>query len=357
MALTLSKVFLMSALLVLPHSSAQEPYVIAFDPAPNQSGYRNTSFWSWGGGVVVNGTQFHLFASAFVESCGLNAWGSNSVAIHAVAASPLGPFAFVERALPFYHHNVAPIIAPDGTVLIFSIGMSPEPALANCSTPAQVSRLQHGFETVECWWSPSVDGPWTAVPGGMNGRNLFNGTNPAPAFDPSGNGTLYVMSHNAENMTVSTATSWRGPYSPPVPVFTHINGDYQGEDPFIWFDPKLPNSEGGLGAWRVLYHMYNKSDTRTQVRVGGYAVSSGPNIFGSWWVQPNAVPAYTTSYTAYESGSSGPTETTVFSRRERPKLFLDPTTGKPSVLYSGVCPEPDGDSDCFTIAAPIAMAE
>ena len=341
-------------LLRLVTTAFASPYVMDFLPSPNPSGFNNASFSSWGGSVLLVEGQYHLYASAFVGGCDLGSWGSNSVAIHAVGATPVGPFAFVERALPFYHHNVAPIRAPDGTFLIFSIGMFPDPVPAKChgeegGAPPQ---SQHGFETIECWSAPAPSGPWTPLAGTLNGRNLFNGTNPAPAFDPSNNGTIYVMSHNNGNATLSVADSWRGPYSAARDLFPISQGDYTGEDPFLWWDGALPNAEGGVGAWRVLFHAYNRSATHTQVLVGGYAVSSGRSVWGPWALQPWDTPAYTVNYTSYVSGGAGPTVTTQLSRRERPKLFFDPATGAPAVLYSGACPL--RSSDCFTLAAPIA---
>ena len=348
---------------------AAAPYVIDFLPAPAASGFRNASMWSWGGGVVGPTADglYHLFGSAFSGGCGLSCWGSNSFAHHSTSTSPLGPFAFAGRALPYYSHNVQPIVAPDGTVLIFKIGMFPEPqpsllgggeaaaaaagAAAAAADAADGPPLQHGFETIECWYSSSVDGPFEPVlnaAGGANGRNLFNSTNPAPAFDPSGNGTIYVMGHNSGSMVVSIAPSWRGPYSAPVPVFSFLEDDYVGEDPVLWFDRTEL-------VWRCLYHMYNKSDTKHQFRLGGYAQSTGADLFSPWVVQPDESPAYTADFEQYVSGNSGPTQTTTLSRRERPKVYLDPTSGEPAVLYNGVCP-PTSSSDCFTTAAPIAPA-
>jgi hypothetical protein len=43
------------------------------------------------------------------------------------------------------------------------------------------------------------------------------------------------------------------------------------------------------------------------------------------------------------------------TRRERPKIFRDPATGKPAVLYNGACP-PSSSDNCFTIAAPFVLA-
>ena len=102
---------------------------------------------------------FHLYASAFSEACGLNAWTTNSEVIHAVGTSAVGPFVFRDVALPVYHHNAQPAVAPDGTFLIFAIGMDPQGGIANCSAseqrvPAFVSVL------AACYFISSRDSHW-----------------------------------------------------------------------------------------------------------------------------------------------------------------------------------------------------
>ncbi len=110
-----------------------------------------------------------------------------------------------------------------------------------------------------------------------------------------------------------------------------------------------------MGAWRALYHAYNKSDSQHQFNVGGYAQSTGTSIFGNWTLQDPAVsPAFTVNFTTYVTGSSGPTRTTTLSRRERPKLYRDPSTGEPAFLFTGACPP--HSTVCFTAAAPILPA-
>ena len=246
-------VLALSCAIISSAGSSSSPYLLPFLPAPSSNGFRNESLWSWGGGVLLVDGVYHLFASAFGGGCGLGAWGDASIAIHATAASAVGPFSLAGRALPFYHHNVQPVRAPDGTFLIFAIGMSPEPPPPKCGAPPPPPHphpLRHGFETVEAWSAASVDGPWAPVAGGPpNGRNLFNGTNPAPVFDFSGNGTLYVFSHSSCCITASVAASWAGPYSAPRAVFSVLDNSYVGEDPVVWYDASLANAEGGTGAW------------------------------------------------------------------------------------------------------------
>ena len=80
---------------------------------------------SWGGNVVFDkgDNQWHLFFAEFLDNCGLNQWGTNSVVSHAVADAPQGPFIKKEVVLPAFHHN--PTIAYDPVsemFLLISIG-------------------------------------------------------------------------------------------------------------------------------------------------------------------------------------------------------------------------------------------
>jgi len=370
---------LLALLLQAAAVGALTPWQLEFLPAPQLNGFRDPQHWSLGGGVVVAGGEYHLFASSFAESCGIGSWGTNSVVIHAVGHSVLGPFTYKERSLPSYHHKVQPIRAPTGEFLLFSNGMFPEPAaagpsLVNCSGTmggADVilsgPRPEDSVETLECWWSDRVDGPWRPVLNKndktLNGRNLFHSTNPTPFFEPNGNGTLYVFGHNGTSLTVSVSHNWRdgSSYSQQRPLVRWLlssSPDFVGEDPVVWFDARLPNAEGGYGAWRCLFNSYNHSDPHNQSRVGGYGQSAGHSVYSAWTVQSWATPAYTNNFTSFISGSSGLTVTERFQRRERPKIFCDPQTGAPIALYTGVCPAHTSRlHDCYTIAAPLAPPE
>lgn len=237
--------------------------------------------------------------------------------------------------------------------VIFAIGMDPQGRTANCthtkSAPTESLRTAsrgHGFEVVQAWYSSSPYGPWTllivdpSAPYGTLG-NLFNGTNPSPWVMP--NGTVMVASHTGECLTLSQAPTWRGPYSVPVCVlpfsaYGRDALDYVFEDPFLWQD-------ASTGVWQVLLHQYNVSDPHHQGPVGGYAASSSPDPYGPWTLQGIGAPVYTLTFPMV-----GGQEVTV-SRRERPKLLLDSTTGAPRVLYTGVCPQ--GSDQVWTLAQPI----
>ena len=201
------------------------PYVMPLEPAklPSDQVYRNASLWSWGGSVITHGGKFHLFAAAFVEGCGLSAWETNSQTIHAVADNPLGPFVYADVAVHVWSHNPQAVVHPDGTILLYTIGMDPEGKVANCTrggTPPAAGG--HGAELVELHYATDPAGPWTQliIPGASyGGRNIFNGTNPSPWVMP--NGTVVVASHGSSVVVSTTgANDWRGPYEAPRTIFT-----------------------------------------------------------------------------------------------------------------------------------------
>ena len=180
--------------------SATVPWVIPLEPAAPlaSQAYYNTSLWSWGGSVVQDDAKlYHLYAASFVNHCGLNAWETNSQVHHGVSASPIGPFNFSDVAIPVWHHNPQAIRHPDGTYLIYTIGMDPEGKVKTCAAgdedsgyvPTARGATAHGAEVIELHYSSSPYGPWTEliVPGAPNqGRNLFGGTNPTPWVLPNG---------------------------------------------------------------------------------------------------------------------------------------------------------------------------
>jgi len=332
-----------AALLLVARPAAA--YSMTFGPSALpliQQPYYNASMWSWGGSVVeVPGdpkNRYHMWAAAFTEGCGLSAWESNSQVIHAVSNDPLGPFAFTDVAVPVWAHNPQAVVANDGTFLLFTLGFSEAVRAANCSAAgaggAARSRLDgHPPETMTLHSSESPYGPWDLV-----AENIFTGTNPAPWINEDG--SVYVASHNGSVITVSVASTWRGPYSSSYIVTARpLEPDVNLEDPFLWFDKAAQK-------WRILGHMYNATDHKVQINVGFTAWSANASITSAWTSQAYTAPVFLTAV-GMSDGS-----TLRLSRRERPKLLLDAVTGAPAVLYTGVCPD-DSSSNCYTMGVPI----
>jgi hypothetical protein len=105
--------------------------VMAFLPTPEPSGYHNATQASWGGNVVFEAGEYHLFVAQMTHSCPLDNYGSNSMVIRATSKAPGGPFSFQQIVWPAFAHN--PTIrrlppspaAPKGGFVVFIIGGSP----------------------------------------------------------------------------------------------------------------------------------------------------------------------------------------------------------------------------------------
>lgn len=333
-------------------------FVVDLLPAPplNLTTYRNGTWSSWGGSVIYvpedPDYKYHLFVAFFTQECGLGSWTTNSEVVHAVSVSdPLGPYAYNDVAVPVFAHNPQITRHTDGTFLLWTIGMSPQAPESNCTPKGETEPaaydssprpLTHGAELVEQRYSKSIYGPWTSSLTPDESLNLFNGTNPSPFVLP--NGTVVVASHNNCGLTLSVAANWTGPYSNPVCVVPYAQypsvSNFTFEDPFLWFD-------NASDSWKVLLHSYNKSNPHVQFGVGGYAESMTADPWGPWTLQDPSTPAYTTAVQFVD----GTNET--FSRRERPKVVFDSTTGKAIALITAVCPEPDGNQHCFTLGQRI----
>ena len=77
---------------------------------------------TWGVGTLAGrlGGEYHLYASEFVGSCGVTAWQSNSQIVRFASASPRGPWARKELALPVWAHCGSTAVSPNGSVVMWS---------------------------------------------------------------------------------------------------------------------------------------------------------------------------------------------------------------------------------------------
>ena len=337
-------------------------------PASKQA-YRNSSMSSWGGNVVFNPKDklYHLFNAAMTCKQNLAGWESNRQVVHSTATSPLGPFTAQDVVLPVWHHNPQVVLHPDGTWLILTIGTrDPQPKQKGCKVQEPSTRLggPKTGEFIQLHHSSSPNGPWTFLnltgkeddPGIFGPRSCtvspLNAsivscpgccaTNPTPWVLK--NGTMIIGSHDTTGFFLQVAPTWKGPYRRVSGyLFTeHYNArdptGYLFEDPYLYFDKAADK-------WRVLLHQYPLSPPRTLV--GGVASSATADILSEWKLQLHTHPVYTTTVNVSGGGQE------LMSHRERPKLYLNPETGAPEVLYTGVCPTGKQGSFCYTHAQPI----
>lgn len=134
---------------------------------------------------------------------------------------------------------------------------------------------------------------------------------------------------NGEMLSVASAPHWRGPYS--RVTLQPIIAD-KGEDPWPWVDQR--------GNFHIIFHSFDEAPV---------AAASGGHAFSSTWEGPWTYGGLAYNNTV-EWASGGPP----LAWRERPQLYLDPTTLRPLVLYNGAIPGPDASSMAsFTMASVI----
>jgi hypothetical protein len=181
----------------------------------------------------------------------ISKWSPNSAIVHAVSVTgPTGPYARKDVAVPPFAHNPKVVQAPDGTWLMYTIGVPVDASkLANCSTdtvtgakllqraeagksnaaPSPPGRTPGNLESnVTLFTARSIAGPWTRF-GVVLGPD-WEGTwdedtsNPSPLVLP--NGTVLLMYRgcvvggggcHSEYIGIASASNWRGPYAPPPP--------------------------------------------------------------------------------------------------------------------------------------------
>ena len=298
----------------------------------------NTSTWG-GTPIVITGVggrkSFHLFAEYMVEDCSLTHWVNNSQIVHAVAASPLGPFRIQSVAFQPFRHSVGVARMANGTLVMFQTGCDVWPdRLVNCTanrTFPQQSRsaplrpsLPPGCTglippppaTRSIYWpryslsgrvrvgfSTSPDGPWTSVPYPVLQPQQGNGTfpsswdafttNAAPMVLPNGSIVLAYRGSFTEadaGIGLAIADNIAGPYR-------RLNGGHpifsdHAEDPFIY--------QGKRGSFHIVVHKMPPSPKRpSSFPFNTSAWQCGDNenacighafaesLHGPWYFSPN----------------------------------------------------------------------
>eukprot|EP01043_Picozoa_sp_COSAG02_P075543 COSAG02_NODE_15626_length_1154_cov_1.003791_1_plen_140_part_01 len=100
--------------------------LLNFEPAASvQQGIYEPGVSTWGGSVIKSEVDglYHAHAAEMLEGCGISSWTHNSQSVHFTAEDPLGPYTRKAVAQPRCSHNPSATVLPDGSWLLFHLGM------------------------------------------------------------------------------------------------------------------------------------------------------------------------------------------------------------------------------------------
>ena len=317
--------------------------------APVGGGFQMEGYWVWCGSVIRGDDgQFHMFASRWPKKLPFHpGWMVASEVVHAVAATPEGPYQFKDVALPARGaeywdgrstHNPR-IVKHKDTYYIFYMGSTnPFADITNPDTLTLESpycTVGRANKRIGLAWSKSLNGPWN-----RNDRPIldtkpgtfysFLTSNPSPLVNEDGSVLLMFKSRRYKkdypfqsSMMIGMASAKRieGPYSVIVkePLFGE-NKIGEIEDPFFWRD------ESG-------FHMIAKDQRGTitgQFHSGMYAHSKD----ALHWVLDRSP----LSYSRTMKWNNGTTQT--MGQLERPFVLFQ--KGIPTHLFFATMDGPGG---------------
>jgi len=295
----------------------------------------NVNVSSWGGSVIFSPSTstFHMFAAEFTNHCGLDAWQSNSMIIHATSKNLSAAFQFDEILFPVFAHNPIVVFAPSTSqqyVMYFEASHPPPCGFTICTcdngqTTDQCNEM-NDFDCTDGNWpsyfshSDSLDGPWsepTLIPNFSKGGD-FN-LSPIIRDDNSlfglwRDGTIDNTPdgpHWKSHLRTFTATDWRDPNSY-VLNYTDIfpSLDVAGtEDPHLYQDRE--------GNFHAVLHDMQGAECKNLGAADGSG-SCGSHLFSADGVNwhYNSIEADGLTYGGIVGGE-------IFTRRERPHLIFD----------------------------------
>ena len=204
-----------------PHGN---PLKDALQPVPETAVFKMEGYYLWDPSVIKVGDTYHLFCSRWPKDKEMIGW-KKSHTIRATSKSLFGPYQFQEVVLdPAKHpwategiHN--PKITKVGDkYLIYHLG---------------IPLWKTGFA-----FANSIEGPWTPVPNPVISTN-----NPALLIRPDG--SAYAVGKFKPkvtrdgkwdaNMQAFEAKNYNGPYKLMQDTLNRLPGNFELEDPTIWW--------------------------------------------------------------------------------------------------------------------------
>jgi predicted GH43/DUF377 family glycosyl hydrolase len=348
MKLTLAAVFsLVASAMATPEAY---DFSTMIRPAPATAKFEDPGFIVWCGSVVRDDQgKCHLLYSRWPRKLGHYAWVTHSEVAHAVADNPLGPYKFVDVALPargkqywdgLCTHN--PTVMKFGNkYYLYYMGNTGD------GKPSKSLNWSHrNNQRIGVAVADSPGGPWirsdkpliAPTPGFHDALCLAN---PSVTRRPDGG---YLMVYKAVGdqgkkpfggpvvHVVATSDSPTGPFTKhPDPVFTKEGSSFAAEDPFIW--------RGSDRYWAIV------KDFSGGFTHAGTSLALFESADGYGW-KPAAQQLVSTLNLKWADGKNQK-----LMKLERPQLLLE--NGRPTVLFCAAAP--DGKlEDSFNVQIPLA---
>ena len=118
--------------------------------------------------------KYHMVAAQLTDGCGIFDYKTNSEVVHAISASPAGPYTFSEVIFPRYAHEPNLVPAPDGSVAMYFVWNR------NASGPAPTPKRCSGLPTGWPWDLPAAAPPPPPPPRAGRTARLAQGMAPPP---------------------------------------------------------------------------------------------------------------------------------------------------------------------------------
>lgn len=330
-------------------STAEYDFTRMIQPVPVSAIFEDPGYIVWCGTVVRDDHgKHHLFYSRWPKELGHYAWVTHSEVAHAVADHALGPYKFVDVALPsrgkeywdgLCTHNPTVMRFGDKYYLYYMGNTGDGKAMPT------LNWSHRNNQRVGVAVADSPNGPWirtgtpliAPTPGFHDALCLAN---PSVTQRPDGG---YLMIYKAVGdkgnkpfggpvvHVVATSDSPTGPFKKlSDPVFTSKGSTFAAEDPFIWYGPDR--------YWAIVKDL---SGSFTQAGTS-LALFESPDGF-SW--KPAAHPLVSTLNLKWADG-----EGRKLMKLERPQLLFE--NGRPTVLFCAAAPEGKLD-ESFNVQIPL----
>jgi len=320
-------------------------------PIPLRAKLSNDDYFIWGASMVKGKEgNYHLFYSRWPKSKGFQAWVTDSEIAHAVAKDSLGPYHFVDVALPargkkywdgLCTHNPT-VHKFDNKYYLYYMGNT-----GNGVNTEGLNWIHRNNQRIGVAVSNSPNGPWKRFNKPLidtspdsTAMDALCVSNPSITPRPDGG---YLMVYKAVGKKrklpfggpvvhmVATSQNPTGPFKKyDKPIFTVKNSDFPAEDPSIWWEGGnywaiIKDQHGAFtGAGRSLA-LFKSSDGFTW-NVADYPLVSKLNIH---WADGNVQK---------------------LNSLERPQIWLD-EKGEPKILF--LAATMDRKTNSFNVHIPL----